>query len=154
MTKLKTELAKEIKEETVDAIEATESFVLKARDVATTTLTRGARAYVGLFGLAYDRASARFAKLTAGREELMTDLVKRGEVIEKQALVAANDAKARVVKLYAEGAEKVRDVVPTRGERVEELEAEVEKLSKKIKAMNAKAASKTTTKKTATKKAA
>ena len=149
MTKLKTETAKEIKEDAVEAIEATETFVLKARDIAT----KGARAYVGMFGMAYEMAAKRVAKLTEGREELFNDLVKRGEVIEKQALVAANDAKTRVVKLYSEGTEKVMDFVPTRGDRVEELEAEVEKLSKKIKALNAKATTTKTTTKT-TKKAA
>ena len=151
---MKTEIAKDIKDETVDAIEATETFVLKARDMAA----KGARAYVGLFGLAYDRAAKRFAKLTEGSDELFGDLVKRGEVIERQALVAANDAKGRVVKLYAEGSEKVREALPARGgERVEELEAQVEKLSKKIKALNAKSdakVTKTTTKKATTKKAA
>ena len=148
---MKTELAKDVKKETTDAIEATETFVLKARDIAR----KGARAYVGLFGFAYQRATERFAKLTEGSDELFADLVKRGEVIEKQALVAANDAKGRVVKLYTEGTEKVRDALPTREARVEELEAEVEKLSKKIKAMNAKTTkAKTTTKKVPAKKAA
>ena len=117
---MKTELAKDVKQETTEAIEATETFVLKARDIAA----KGARAYVGLFGFAYERAAKRFAKMTEGSDDLFADLVKRGEVIEKQALVAANDAKSRVVKLYAEGSEKVRDAIPTRGERVEELEAE------------------------------
>ena len=144
---MKTELAKDVKNETVEAIEATETFVLRARDIAR----KGARAYVGLVGLAYQRAAERFAKLTEGSDELFADLVQRGEVIEKQALVAANDAKDRVVKLYSEGAEKVRDVIPAREDRVEELEAQVEKLSKKIKAMNSKTTAKTTTKTTAKK---
>ena len=155
MTTLKTETAKDIKATAVDAIEATESTLLKARKVART----GALAYVGMFGMAFDFASKRVSKLTEGREELMADLVKRGETLEGQALTAANDAKGRVTKLYTEGSEKVRDVVPgLKGDRVEELEGEVEKLSKKIKALNAKtsktAAKKTTTKKTVAKKAA
>lgn len=148
MSELKTQTAKEIKDEAVDAIEAGETLVLKARTLAS----RGARAYVGLWGLAYDTAAKRIAKLGTklgeGREELMDDLVARGEVIERQALVAANDAKARVVKFTSERTETIRDILPTREARVEELQAEVEKLSKTIKAMKTKTAktAKTTTK--------
>jgi len=148
MTKLKTKTAKEIKAETVDAIESAESAILRARKLAR----RGTLAYVGMFGMAYDMAAKRVAKLSEGREELVSDLVKRGEKLETQAVVAAKDAGERATKFYAEGTEKVLDVVPAplkraANDRVEDLEAEVEKLSRKIKAMNAKA-TKTTTKKT------
>ena len=158
MSELKTETAKEIKEEAQDAvgdvIETAETVILRARKLAR----RGTLAYVGLFGMAFDAAAKRVGKLTEGREELVADLVKRGELLETRAVIAARDAGERVSKIYVEGAEKVRDIVPAplktaANDRVEDLEAEVEKLSRKIKAMNAKAAkaTKTTTTKTTTK---
>ena len=159
-TVAKTETAKELTTEVVDAIEETEAVILRARRLAHT----GFRAYLGLFGKTYDFAKGRVEKrlaqlneLTGEREELMEDLVKRGETLEAQAIVAANDARAKVVELVAEGAERVRDIVPasSREDRVEELEAQVEKLNAKIRAASKTAKAKTTTtKKTVARKTA
>lgn len=112
------------------------------------------RAYVGLHGLAFERAQLRFAKAKAMTETLFADLVVKGEALEGKAVVAAKDAQDKAEKTYADTAQKVRGVIPSvnlgakRG--VEELEAEVEALSAKLEGLKAKPAK---AKKTATKKA-
>ena len=148
MTELKTETAKEIKDEAVEAIEAAETVILRARTLAR----RGFRAYVGVLGMAYDRAAKRFEKVTSGSEELFGELVERGEVIEREALVKAREARVKAAEMVETATTRVRKTVAN--DRVEDLEGEVETLNKKLKAVNAKVkATKTTTAKTAKPKA-
>ena len=124
------------------------------------TVRRARRAYVGLHGLAFERAQTRFAQAKAMTETLFADLVVKGEEIEGKAVVAAKDAQDKVEKTYAETAEKVRGAIPTvtlGGQKdVEELEAEVKTLESKLKKMAPKkaAAKKASAKKAAPKKAA
>ena len=148
MTKLKTDTAKEIKEEAVEAIEAAETLVLRTRKLAR----KGFRAYVGLLGMAYDRAAKRFEKVTEGSEELFGELVERGEVLEREALVKAREARIKATEALDTAAARIRRA--TSEDRVEELEAEVQKMDRKLKAVSAKAkasAKPTTTKKTTVK---
>jgi hypothetical protein len=119
------------------------------------TVRRARRAYVGLHGLAFERAQTRFAQAKAMTETLFADLVVKGEEIEGKVVIVAKDAQDKVEKTYAETAEKVRGAIPTvtlGGQKdVEELEAEVKTLESKLKKMAPK---KVAAKKVAPKKAA
>lgn len=118
---------------------------------ATAILRKGALAYVGLYGAAYERAKMRTEqvrtaadKARAQGEEFFGDLVVKGENIEKQAGKMAKDAQGTVVGTYEETSEKVRSFVPSKilpfsaNDRVEELEAEIAALNKKISALSKK----------------
>lgn len=121
---------------------------------------KGALAYVGLYGMAYERAQARFTQLRQTTDGLFETLVERGEKIETQANEAFKGAQDTVSKRYAEGSEKVRAFLPASAKnRVVELENEIAALNKKIvsmskKARPSKAATKAKMKTTKTKKAA
>ncbi|WP_298912977.1 hypothetical protein [uncultured Algimonas sp.] len=107
----------------------------------TSTLRKGALAYVGLYGLAYERAQFRADQLKAKSGELFDTLVRKGETLEAQGLELTKDARAKASDLVEDGVETVRNVVPFGGRdnRVEELEAEVAALNKKIAALSKKA---------------
>jgi len=68
-------------------------------------------------------------------------LVARGETLESQALNLAKGARVKATETFTATTSKVRGVLPTASnDRVEELEAEINKLNKKISAMAKKAA--------------
>ena len=138
--------AKKTASKTADAVET-------RTQRATAILRKGALAYVGLYGAAYERAKMRTAqvrtaadKARAQGEEFFGDLVVKGEKIEKQAGKMAKDAQGTVVETYEETSGKVRSFVPSKilpfsaNDRVEELEAEVAALNKKISALSTKTA--------------
>ena len=117
------------------------------------------RAYVGLHGLAFERAQVRFAKAKTMTETLFADLVVKGEELEGKAVVVAKDAQDKAEKTYSETAEKVRGVIPAvkfgGSKDVAELEAEVKALSAKLTKLKAKPAkAKTAKSKTAKSKPA
>ena len=103
---------------------------------------KSALAYVGLYGLAYERAQLRLGQLKTRSGDLVETLVKRGEVIEEKGLELTKDARAKAAELRRDTVETVSKVVPLNraDRRVEELEAEVTALNKKIKALSKKAA--------------
>ncbi len=127
---------------------------------AVDALRKGTLAYVGLYGMAYERAQTRFTQLRETTDGLFDTLVERGEKIEAQANDAFKGTRETVAKRYAEGSEKVRSVLPTAAKsRVAELEGEIASLNKKIvsmskKARPSKAAAKAKMKTTKTAKAA
>lgn len=138
--------AKKTASKTADAVET--------RTQRTTAILRkGVLAYVGLYGAAYERAKMRTEqvrtaadKARAQGEEFFGDLVVKGEKIEKQAGKLAKDAQGTVVETYEETSGKVRSFVPSKilpfsaNDRVEELEAEIAALNKKISALSSKKA--------------
>ena len=111
-----------------------ETFDVKA------TARKSALAYVGLYGLAYERAQFRAEQLRKASGSLFETLVKRGEVLEAQGLELTKDARKTATDMIGSTVETVKTVVPfTRETRVEELEAEVAALNKKIAALSKKA---------------
>ncbi len=103
---------------------------------ATALLRKGTLAYIGLYGAAYERAKFRFEQVRGATDGLFDTLVVKGEEIESKATVFAKGAQAKATDTYAATTSKVRGVLPTASnDRVEELEAEVAKLNKKISAM-------------------
>ncbi len=123
----------------------------------TSTLRKGALAYLGLYGFAAERATKRAEQVKAfyaeAKDGLFEDLVARGEKVEELALGTAKIAQKRAFDTFGTTADKVKAVVPFgANDRVEELESEVEALTKKIAALSKKAAS--SRKSTATQKAA
>lgn len=122
----------------------------KATLKTTAILRKGALAYVGLYGAAYERAKFRLEQVRGTTDGLFDTLVVKGEEIEGKATVFAKGAQQKATETFATTTTKVRAVLPTASnDRVEELEAEITKLNKKISAM---AKAKTAVKKTKTQK--
>ncbi|MEL6686399.1 MAG: hypothetical protein AAFP97_02115, partial [Pseudomonadota bacterium] len=115
--------------------------VEKTENVAVANLRKGALAYVGLYGLAYERAQFRADQLKAKSGELFDTLVKKGEVLEGKGLELTKEYRTKATDLVEEGVETVRNAVPfgSNDNRVEELEAEIAALNKKIAALSKKA---------------
>ncbi len=94
---------------------------------------KGFRAYVGLFGAAYERAVPVFEKAAKNYDNYAA----RGEKLETSATSFVKDASKNVSefasKRYEMRAAKVRSFFPkAANDRVVELEAEIAKLNKKI----------------------
>ncbi len=107
---------------------------------ATALLRKGALAYVGMYGAAYERAQFRFNQAREATDGLFETFVEKGEEIEAQASDYLKGTQTAVVKTYKENSEKVRSILPaSANDRVEELEAEIAALNKKIVAMGKKA---------------
>ena len=101
---------------------------------------KGALAYVGLYGLAYERAQFRADQLKNASGELFENLVKKGEKLEEQGLSLTKDVRGKATDFYNDGLSSVKNVVPFgKKDRVEDLESEIEALNKKIAALSKKA---------------
>jgi polyhydroxyalkanoate synthesis regulator phasin len=132
-----------------------------AKKAEVSNIRKGALAYIGLYGLAYERAQMRADQLKTASGELFETLVKKGEVLEGKGLELTKDTRAKATDMVETSVETVKNVVPFGGRdnRVEELEGEVAALNKKIAALSKKAtatrkAVKTATAKTETPKVA
>lgn len=123
-----------------------------AKKVEVSSIRKGALAYVGLYGLAYERAQMRADQMKTASGELFDTLVKKGAVLETKGLELTKDTRAKATDLVETGVESVKNVVPFGGRdnRVEELEAEVAALNKKISALSKKATATRKMAKTAT----
>lgn len=109
----------------------------------TVLLRKGALAYIGLYGAAYERAKFRVEQVRGATDGLFDTLVVKGEEIEGKATIFAKDAQVKAANRFSITTSKIRTVLPTASnDRVEELEAEVTKLNKKIAAMAKKPAPK------------
>lgn len=105
-------------------------------------LRKGFRAYVGVYGAAYDR----ILPVVASASKNYTAFAVKGEAMETAATVFAKDARVRAEKSYGGVASKVRAVFPkSANDRVAELEAEIADLNKKIVRFSKKATKKTAT---------
>ena len=128
---------------------------------AKSALRKGTLAYLGLYGVAFERARFRAEQVKGlynnATDGLVEDLVARGEKVEKAALVTAKQAQKRAATTFETTTDKVKSVLPVgANDRVEELQAEVKALNKKITALSKKATAKRkpmTTEKTAKKAA-
>jgi len=115
---------------------------------ATALLRKGALAYIGLHGAAYERAKFRFGQVRGQADGLFGTFVEKGEELEAKATVFAKDAQVKATETFSGTTAKVRSVLPkASNDRVEELEAEVIALNKKISALTKKAAKKSPAKK-------
>lgn len=123
-----------------------------AKKVEVSSIRKGALAYVGLYGLAYERAQMRADQLKTASGELFETLVKKGAVLETKGLELTKDTRAKATDLVETSVETVKNVVPFGGRdnRVEELEGEVAALNKKISALSKKATATRKMAKTAT----
>lgn len=110
---------------------------------AAEAIRQGWLAYLGAYGLAFERAKPALKSLTEKYADLFGDLVVKGEEIEATAKEQVIDARDRAKGLYGAGVEKFRSFIPVRGaanDRVKELEAEVETLTQKLEAQARKPA--------------
>lgn len=123
-----------------------------AKTAEVSNIRKGALAYVGLYGLAYERAQMRVDQLKTASGELFDTLVKKGAVLETKGLELTKDTRAKATDMVETSVETVKTVMPFGGRdnRVEELEAEVASLNKKIAALSKKATSTRKMAKTAT----
>jgi len=132
------------KAKTTKAVETAQKETLKA----TALLRKGALAYIGLHGAAYERAKFRFEQVRGATDGLFDTFVEKGEELEAKATVFAKDAQAKATETFNDTTAKVRGVLPTASnDRVEELEAEVAALNKKISGLAKKAPKKAPAKK-------
>lgn len=101
---------------------------------AAEAIRKGWLAYLGAYGLAFERARPAIKSLRAKYADLFGDLVEKGAEVEATAKEQIEDARDRAKGIYGAGFEKVRAFIPARAanDRVKELEAEVEALSKEL----------------------
>jgi len=103
-------------------------------------LRKGFRAYVGLYSAAYDRIVP--VVKTAGKN--YDELAEKGEKLEVAAQNFAKDFRVNAQKTVEGTVGKVRSALPrAANDRVEELEAEIARLNKKLTAKTRKAPKKT-----------
>lgn len=112
---------------------------------AVEAIRQGWLAYLGAYGLAFERAKPALKSLTEKYAELFGDLVEKGEEVEATAKEQIVDVRDRAKGVYGAGVEKVRAFIPARAanDRVKELEAEVEALTKKLATKSKRASAKT-----------
>ncbi len=96
-------------------------------------LRRGWLAYIGAYGVAYERAKPVFAKLTERYSELFGEFVEKGEKIEATAKEQIVDARDRARSLTSAGFEKLQGFVPAfaANDRAEDVAVEAKKTVKK-----------------------
>jgi len=129
---------------------ATVKPVLKATEL----LRKGTRAYIGLYGAAFQRVQMRFEQGKGATDGLFTDLVSRGTEIETRAVNLAMVAQTKTMERLSTVTDKAANFVPVAANnRVAELELEVAQLNAQIedlakRAKKSKAKVKMTTEKT------
>lgn len=111
---------------------------VETREITTAeAIRKGWLAYLGAYGLAFERAKPALKTLSEKYADLFGDLVEKGEEVEATAKEQIVDVRDRAKGFYGAGVEKFRAFIPVRGaanDRVKELEAEVEALTKKLEA--------------------
>ena len=125
---------------------------VKTTTKTTEALRKGFRAYVGMYGAAYERALPVLEKAVKSYDEYAV----KGEKLETAATVYAKDTTASVRtfagKRFAMRSAQIRSFLPgAANDQVAELEATITKLNKKIAKFSKTAATKVTN--TATKAA-
>ena len=102
---------------------------------AVEAIRKGWLAYLGAYGLAFERAKPALKNLSEKYVDLFGNLVEKGQEVEATAKEQIVDARDRAKGVYQAGAEKFRAFIPVGGaanDRVKELEAEVKALTKKL----------------------
>lgn len=103
-------------------------------------LRKGFRAYIGLYGTAYDRIVPVVENARKNYDEWAT----KGEELENAAQSYAKDFRVNAKKSVEGTVSKVRSALPgAANDRVEELEAEIARLNKKLRTTVKKAPKKT-----------
>ena len=108
------------------------------KTVETTTpkaaelLKKGALAYVGLYGFAYDRAKLRAEQVRVAANDLFEDLVKRGTELEGGALKATQDLREKATETVETGTERFNKFFARKDARVVELKKEIERLNAEL----------------------
>lgn len=115
---------------------------------------RTRRAYLGLHVAAFEQAQLGFTKARKHTDGLFEDLVARGELLEAKVGVSLKSTQVKMIEGYNDTAETVRDMLPSSGTRVEELEAEVASLTATLKSLDKPATKKKAVKKKTVKKVA
>ena len=143
------------KKTTKKTTKTTAKTAKKVEAKTTSALRKGTLAYLGLYGFAAERATKRAEQVKAlyatATDGFFEDLVSHGEKVEGLALGTAQTAQKRVIETFETATSKVKAAVPFgANDRVEELEAEIATLNKKITALSKKAS--TSRKKTSIKK--
>ncbi len=107
-----------------------ETTGFKAADI----VRRGWLAYIGAYGVAYERAKPALDKLANRYSELFGEFVEKGEEIEATAKEQIVDARDRAKSFYGAGVEKLQDFVPAlaANDRVENVAVEARKTVKKV----------------------
>ena len=126
-------------------VKKTAKTAKKVEAKTTSALRKGTLAYLGLYGFAAERATKRAEQVKAlyanATDGLFEDLIARGEKLESLALETAKTAQQRATETFETTTDKVKSVVPFgANDRVEELQAEIRTLNKKISALSKKAA--------------
>lgn len=99
----------------------------------TALLRKGTRAYIGLYGAAFQRAQIRFDQVKGATDGLFTDLVTRGAELESRAIGMAKIAQIKTSDRISAATDMVVDFAPVAANsRVAELELEVAELNAKI----------------------
>lgn len=111
-------------------------------------IRKGWLAYIGMYGAAYDRATQ---VLTGKGAEIFEEFVAKGEEVEDRAQDAVESFRERAnINTERFSLEGLRNMLPAaRKSRVEDLEAEIEALNKKVASLSKKKTAKRTTKKAA-----
>ncbi len=101
---------------------------------AAEIVRRGWLAYIGAYGVAYERAKPVLAKLTERYAELFGELVEKGEEIEATAREQIVDARDRAKSIYGAGVEKLQGFVPqfAANDAVEEVAVKARKSVKNV----------------------
>ncbi len=96
----------------------------------TSILRKGALAYIGLYGTAFDRAQARFSQLQSVRKTLVNTLANQGETLEGYAGTGFKSASDVFMKTYACGAARTRKFLPQSARtQITKLESEIAELN-------------------------
>jgi len=118
----------------------TETKVEKETVNATELLRKGALAYVGLYGFAFDRAKLRAEQVRVAANDLFEDLVSRGTKLEDEALKATKDLREKATETVETNREKFTGFFNRKDERVVELKKEIERLNAELTTKAKKAA--------------
>ena len=119
---------------------------------AAEALRTGWLAYLGVYGMAFDRAQPRIEEFTAKATDVFGELVAKGQDVETAAQDSLGDVRERTQSFYATSFDKAKELSfprPASKDRVSELEAEIEALTKKVESMSKAPARKTTKRKAA-----
>lgn len=96
----------------------------------TSFLRKGALAYIGLYGTAFDRAQTRFVQLQTARKRLVNSVAAQGENIEGFAGTRFKTASTLFTKTYACGMARTRKLLPNSARsQITHLEAEIAELN-------------------------
>lgn len=112
-------------------------------------IRKGWLAYLGVYGAAYQRAETI---LTGKGADIFEEFVEKGEEVETRAQDAIADVRERASEMYGDRFDGLRRFMPAvkaNTGRVEELEAEVAALNKKLATLTKKKATKRAAKKAA-----